>query len=235
MKAYKGFNKDLTCRGFQYEEGKSYEEEKAELCNKGFHACENPIDCLNHYSPNKSVYHEVELDDVSDERDSDTKVVAKKIKIGAELSIPMLCKATFEYVKSHCTNEHNAEPGKPATAGDSGAATAGYRGAATAGNYGAATAGYRGAATAGDSGAATAGNYGAATSRGSSSTGANGLSVARGNNVRVRGGLGAILVIAEENSYNYDIKEWKAVVVDGEKIKADTWYRLKDGELVEDK
>ena len=203
MKAYKGFNKDLTCRGFQYEEGKSYEEEKAELCNKGFHACENPIDCLNHYSPNKSVYHEVELDDVSDERDSDTKVVAKKIKIGAELSIPMLCKATFEYVKSHCTNEHNAEPGKPATAGDSGAATAG--------------------------------NYGAATSRGSSSTGANGLSVARGNNVRVRGGLGAILVIAEENSYNYDIKEWKAVVVDGEKIKADTWYRLKDGELVEDK
>ena len=227
MKAYKGFNKDLTCRGFQYEEGKSYEEEKAELCNKGFHACENPIDCLNHYSPNKSVYHEVELDDVSDERDSDTKVVAKKIKIGAELSIPMLCKATFEYVKSHCTNEHNAEPGKPATAGDSGAATAGYRGAATAGNYG--------AATAGDSGAATAGNYGAATSRGSSSTGANGLSVARGNNVRVRGGLGAILVIAEENSYNYDIKEWKAVVVDGEKIKADTWYRLKDGELVEDK
>ena len=227
MKAYKGFNKDLTCRGFQYEEGKSYEEEKAELCNKGFHACENPIDCVNHYSPNKSVYHEVELDDVSDERDSDTKVVAKKIKIGAELSIPMLCKATFEYVKSHCTNEHNAEPGKPATAGDSGAANAGYRGASTAGNYG--------AATAGDSGAATAGNYGAATSRGSSSTGANGLSVARGNNVRVRGGLGAILVIAEENSYNYDIKEWKAVVVDGEKIKADTWYRLKDGELVEDK
>ncbi len=69
--------------------------------------------------------------------------------------------------------------------------------------------------------------------RGSSASGENGLSVARGNNVRVKGGLGAILVIAEENESDYDIKHWKAVVVDGENIKADTWYKLEDGELVE--
>ena len=120
-----------------------------------------------------------------------------------------------------------------ATAGDSGAATAGYRGAATAGNYGAATAGNRGAATAGNRGAATAGDYGAATARGKASTGSNGLSVARGNNVRVKGGIGAILVIAEEGEDSYDIVDWKAVVVDGEVVKADTWYRLENGELVE--
>lgn len=89
-----------------------------------------------------------------------------------------------------------------------------------------ATAGYKGAATAGDSGAAT--------SRGRSASGENGLSVARGNGVKVKGGLGAILVIAEEERDSYDIEHLKAVVVDGEKIKPDTWYKLVNGELVED-
>ena len=212
------------------------------------------------------MFREVELEDVSDQRSNDdTKIVGKKITIGAEIGIPEICKLTFEYVKQHCTNEHNAEPGKPAvagdhevatagyrgaatagyrgaaTAGESGAATAGDRGAATAGNYGAATAGESGAATAGDRGAATAGNYGAATagnygaatSRGESTSGQNGLSVARGNGVKVKGGLGAVLVIVEENDSNYYIKEWKAIVVDGKTIKADTWYMLVNGELKE--
>ena len=101
------------------------------------------------------------------------------------------------------------------------------------GEYGAATAGNSGAATAGNRGAATAGEYGAATSKGKSSTGDYGLSVARGNGVKVKGGLNAVLVIAEENNWDCEIKDWKAVVVDGEKIKADTWYKLENGELVE--
>ena len=208
MRAFKGFGKDLKCRGFQYEEGKSYETDKAELCNSGFHACEKPIDCLQHYSPNDSVYHVVELDEVSPERENtDTKRVGKKITIGAQIGIPEICQLTFEYVREHCTNECNAEPGKPATAGDHGAATAGNRGAATAGYAG------------------------AATSRGSSACGTNGLAVARGTNVKVKGGLGSVLVIAVENDDNYDIKEWKAFVVDGETVKADTWYQLVDGVL----
>lgn len=80
---------------------------------------------------------------------------------------------------------------------------------------------------------ATAGDSGAATARGKASTGSNGLSVARGNNVRVKGGIGSILVIAEEGEDTYDIVDWKAVLVDGEVVKADTWYRLENGELVE--
>lgn len=84
-----------------------------------------------------------------------------------------------------------------------------------------------------DRGAATAGYSGAATSGGKSSTGDYGLSVARGNNVKVKGGLNAVLVIAEEGIWDCEIKDLKAVVVDGEKVKADTWYKLENGELVE--
>ena len=241
VKMYKGFNKDMTCRGFQFEEGKTYETDRAELCSTGFHACERPLDVLNYYSPATSEYHEVEMDDVSPETGDDSKRVAKKITIGAKLNIRNLVDAQIQFVKEHCTNENNAEPGKPATAGFRGAATAGFRGAATAGSYGAATAGSygaatagdSGAATAGDSGAATAGDSGAATSKGSSAVGDNGLAVARGNNCKVKGGIGSILVIAEENDDNCDIKWWASAVVDGEKIKPDTWYKLEDGELVE--
>ena len=298
MKMYKGFNKDMTCRGYQYEEGKTYETEAASLCNTGFHACERPLDTFNYYAPSESEYHEVEMDEVSGEKSGeDTKRVAKKITIGAKLSIRNLVDAQIQYVKEHCTNKNNAKEGESATAGFRGAATAGFRGAATAGFRGAATAGdsgaatagnsgaatagdsgaatagfrgaatagFRGAATAGDSGAATAGNYGAATagdsgaatagdygaatagdsgaatagdsgaatSKGKSCVGKNGLAVARGNGCMVKGGLGSVLVIVEENDDDNDIKYWKSVVVDGDKVKADTWYHFKDGELIE--
>ena len=233
IKAYKAFDKDLSCRGFKYEVGKEYEETgDIKACEKGFHACPYPLDVFGYYAPAGSRFCEVEQSGKIDDSESD-KVCSSKIRIGAELDIRGLVKAAVSYVKERCTNECNAEPGKPATAGNSGAATAGYKGAATAGDKGAATAGDKGAATAGNSGAATAGDYGAATARGKASTGSNGLSVARGNNVQVKGGIGAILVIAEERDDTYDIVDWKAVVVDGDVVKADTWYRLKNGELVE--
>lgn len=60
MKTYKGFNENMTCQGFQYEEGKEYEEKEAVVCERGFHACEYPLDCFSYYDPNKSVYHEVD-------------------------------------------------------------------------------------------------------------------------------------------------------------------------------
>ena len=208
MKAYKGFDKNMQCRGFQYEEGREYHEDFADLCNVGFHACERPLDCFGYYSPADSAYREVELDDVSEQTESyDTKRVGKTIRIGAALDIAGLCKAQFEYVKAHTTEEHT----------DPKMATAGYRGAATAG--------YRGAATAGE--------CGAATSRGSASVGKNGIACVRGDNIKVRGGMGALLVIGVEESTSYDLAAWKVVVVDGETVKADTWYTLKDGELVE--
>ena len=281
IKAYKAFDKDLSCRGFKYEVGKEYEETgDIKACKKGFHACPYPLDVFGYYAPAWSRFCEVEQSGQIDDSESD-KVCSSKIRIGAELDIRGLVKAAVSFVKERCTNECNADPGKPATAGYrgaatagdygaatagdrgaatagysgaatagyrgaatagdsgtatagySGAATAGYRGAATAGDYGAATAGDRGAATAGDSGAATAGDSGTATARGKASTGSNGLSVARGNNVQVKGGIGAILVIAEEGEDTCDIVDWKAVLVDGEVVKADTWYRLENGELVE--
>ena len=233
LKTYKAFDKDLSCRGFKYEVGKEYEETgDIKACEKGFHACPYPLDVFGYYAPAGSRFCEVEQSGKIDDSESD-KVCSSKIRIGAELDIRGLVKAAISFVKERCTNECNAEPGKPATAGDSGAATAGDYGAATAGYRGAATAGDYGAATAGDSGAATAGDYGAATARGKASTGSNGLSMARGNNVQVKGGIGAILVIAEEREDTCDIVDWKAVLVDGEVVKADTWYRLENGELVE--
>ena len=216
IKAYKGFNKDMTCRDFQYEEGKEYVTEKAEACECGFHACEYPLDVFSYYPPGTSVYHEVEQSGKLERTESD-KVASTKIKIGARIDIAGIVKAAISYIKERITNENNAEPGK----------------AATAGSYGAATAGSYGAATAGNRGAATAGSYGAATSKGRSASGENGLSVVRGNGVKVKGGIGAILVIAEEEEDSSDIKDWLAVVVDGVNVKADTWYELKDGELVE--
>ena len=225
IKAYKAFDKDLSCRGFKYEVGKEYEETGyIKVCEKGFHACPYPLDVFGYYPPAGARFCEVEQSGKIDDSESN-KVCSSKIRIGAELDIRGLVKAAVSYVKERCTNECNAEPGKPATAGN--------YGAATAGDSGAATAGYRGAATAGNYGAATAGNHGAATARGKASTGSNGLSVARGKNVQVKGGIGAILVIAEERDNTYDIVDWKAVVVDGEVVKADTWYRLENGELVE--
>ena len=203
MKAYKGFNKDMTCRGFQYEIGKTYETDKAELCSSGFHACENPLDCFGYYAPGSSKYCEVEIEDNGERNSDDSKVVGKKITIGAELTVPMLCKLHFEYVTSKC---------KPANSR---------------------VAGNNESASAGECGSASAGNSGSAVSRGISIVETNGVAVARGNNVRVKGGIGSILVICEENKNDYDIKDYKVVVVDGKVIKADTFYKLENGEFVE--
>lgn len=210
IKAYKALNKDLTtCYGFQYEIGKEYEEEGSiKACEKGFHACPYPMDIFSDYPPSESRFCEVEMSGQINKTKGD-KICSSKIKINAELDIRELVKAAVNYVKERCVKQCNA--------GDSGAATAGASGAATAGARG----------------AATAGDYGTATARGKASTGENGLSVARGSNVQVKGGIGSVLVIAEEKENTYDILSWKATVVDGQKIKADTWYRLHKGEFVE--
>ena len=249
LTTYKGTEKDMKCHGgFRYELGKKYEDNGAIRCGgSGFHSCKTPLDVFRYFAPNKSRYFVCEAGGIVDEDNEDSKIASSELTLTAEIGIPGLVKAHIDYVKSHTTTEHT-DP-KQATAGDYGAATAGDYGAATAGSYGAATAGDRGAATAGDRGAATAGDYGAATagacgaatagacgaatSRGSVTVGVNGTGLVRGNGVMIRGGLGAILVIAEEEENSYDLAHWKAVVVDGETVKADTWYKLMNGELVE--
>ena len=80
MKAFKGFNKDLTCRGYQYEEGKEFHTERAECCDTGFHACEYPLDCFGYYDPAHSVFHEVELSGEMDKSRDNTKVCATGYK-----------------------------------------------------------------------------------------------------------------------------------------------------------
>ena len=260
MKMYKGFDKDLKCRGFQYEIGQEYREEKADLCKKGFHACENPLDVFNYYVPKDgSRFCEVELDEVSDQKDSsDSKRCGKVIKIGAELDIAGLCKAHFEYVTARCDPAKTNAAGdkEAASAGSWGSASAGSLGSASAGYRGSASAGYRGSASAGESGSASAGSLGSASagswgsasagyrgsasagslgsasagSLGSASAGENGIACCRGG--KVMGGIGCAICCAEldDDGNNIGIA---AAIVDGEKIKADTWYTVKNGEFIE--
>ena len=222
IKSYKGFNKDMTCRGFQYEEGKEYEEETADACHSGFHACEYPLDCLGYYSPNESVYHEVEQNGEFDRGEDDSKVASTKIKIGARLDISGLVKAAIDFTMSRVKKEAESDE-------DCGASSAtGYYGASSAtGNCGASSAtGYKGASSANDS---------------------ESVAVAWGYKGKAMGVIGSHIVLAEwkyigsKEDDRYDRAEqeaWEFVGakmfrVDGEKVKPDTWYRLENGELVE--
>lgn len=207
--AYKGMDSKMQCRGMQYEVGKEFSVDgDIKCCGNGLHACERPLDVFNYYAPGTGArYFRVEQSGEMVRGSGGSKVASSKMHVDAEIGIPGLVKAHIEYVKAHTTTEHT-DPER-ATAGDGGAATAGYRGAATAGDGG------------------------AATSRGSASVGTNGIACARGGAPMARGGMGAVLVLVEEPSDSYNIAHWKAVEVDGKTVKANTWYRLVDGKLVE--
>ena len=193
IKSYKGFHKDMTCRDFQYKEGGEYEEKQADVCNSGFHACEYPLDCFYYYSPNCSVYHEVEQEgEFSKRNNGDSKIASTKIKIGAQINIAGLVKAAIEYTTERVKKEADSdEPhGASSATGYCGASSAtGNCGASSAtGYYGASSAtGYKGASSAtGNYGASSAtGDYGASSATGdygaSSATGYKGASSATGD------------------------------------------------------
>ena len=226
MKAYKGFDKDLKCRGYQYQIGGKYTEDSAELCKKGFHACELPHDVFNYYAPAESRFCEVDLDATDERNSEDSKRVGTRIKIGAEISVFDIAKISvkeffdlIEFTKKiESSDTNNAGDYGAANAGNRGAANAGYRGAANAGNYGAANAGGRGAAIVRDGGKAKVGK--------------SGVAVGLGEKAMASGAVGAVLVLTERDS-RYNIINAAAVIVDGEKIKADTYYTMKNGEIVE--
>ena len=234
IKSYKGFNKDMTCKGFQYEEGKEYETERAECCETGFHACEYPLDCFSHYAPNDSVYHEVEQGGDIDRKDDGTKIASTKIKIGARISIAGIVKAAIEYTMSRTKKEASKDDdyGASSATGDYGASSA-------TGDYGASSAtGYKGASSAtGSCGASSATGYKGA----SSAEHKDAVAVAWGYRGRAKGVLGSHLVLAdwEGNDSRYwqpeywELKGAKMVQVDGKDIKPDTWYTMENGEIME--
>ena len=230
MKVYKATDKDMKCRGFQYELGETAEVEgDIELCENGLHACEMPLDVLGYYAPGDgSRYFEAELEDVSDaKRSDDTKRVGKKLTLSAEIGIPGLVKAQVEYVKAQCDFDNaikkaDAEKKNHAT-GERGAASAtGERGAASATGWrGAASAtGWRGAASAtGERGAASA-------------TGKYCVAMTTGFFGRVMGDIGNAIVCVERRN-NGEIAAILAGIVDGEALKPGVWYTVKDGQWSE--
>ena len=219
---YKGMDANMQCRGYQYEVGKEYETDEAVACEAGFHACEYPLDVLKYYVPAESRYFGVKQSGKISKSGEDTKVASTKIKIVDEIGIAGLVKAAVEYTKARAKEE----PGGHAT---------GYQGAASAtGNQGAASAtGYQGAASAtGYRGAASAtGNQGAA-----SATGRAGVALAAGAECKAKGALGCAICVVERGEWDgetYPIINIKAAIVDGTTIRADTYYTLHNGELVE--
>lgn len=207
MKAYKGFHKDMTCKDFQYEEGKSYHENKAVCCETRFHACEYPLDCLSYYEPNDSVYHKVELSGDTDKNTEDSKVCATDITVGARLSIAGLVQAAIDFTMKRVKKEASSND-------DYGASSA-------TGNCGASSAtGYKGASSAGDKESiAVAWGY---------KSKAKGV---LGSHLVFADWEG------DENRYwdqkLWSLKGAKMVQVDGETIKEDTWYTMENGEIVE--
>jgi hypothetical protein len=259
IRGFKGFNRQWKCDDYQFKVGESFKHDGAvELCQSGFHLCEHPLDVFGYYAPGESVFAEVEAHGETKKATDDTKVVCSEIHIKAEVSFHAMVQAAVKFVFDRAkwteknTVEGEGEAAKVQT--NSGAASAtGYRGAASATGYsgaasatgdsGAASAtGDRGAASAtGYSGAASATGYrGAASATGdrgaASATGKYSVACGLGAECKAKASLGCGIVLAEREWINGDgwkIKDIQAAVVDGKKIKADTFYMLKDGKFVE--
>ena len=239
MKAYKGFKKDMTCRGFQFEEGKAYHADTAVLCHCGFHACLDPLDCLRYYDPCDSVYHEVEIDNVSEQREDDTKVVAKDIKIGSRISIKDIVKESIDFTFSNVQKENNTDC---ASGNYSRQAASGYSSIQAASGH------YSRQAASGDSSRQAASGYSSSqaasgyssrqAASGNSSRqetiGKNCVMMSAGNEGKAKGKIGSWIVLTEWKSRgNESIPTVVAKRIDGTEVKEDTWYTLKNGEFVE--
>ena len=261
--AYKGFDKDLKCRGFQYEVGKEYETDEAVACKTGFHACEMPLAVLSYYPPTTSRYCLVEQ---SGEMDADgEKTASTKLKVCAEIGIPGLVKAQIEWVRKHARSEKSASgdrsvasnSGDQSVASNSGdrsvASNSGYQSVASNSGYQsvASNSGDRSVASnsgdqsvASNSGyqsmASNSGYQSMASNSGDSSvasaSGEASVAMASGIDGRVKGAVGCALFAVERGEFDGEtcpIQSVAAAIVDGEVIKADTWYWCRNGKLVE--
>lgn len=197
---FKGFDKDLKCRNYQYEVGKEFEEEgKIEACSKGFHFCENPFDVLGYYPPStkkgSSRYCIVKGSGNIDRDGDDSKVACSKLHISAEIGLKGIIEAGVKFILDKVNWKDNKE------------SNTGYQSAAT-----------------------NTGNYSAAEVTGKES-----IAIVTGKDSKAKGGIGCWIVLTERGEWDdnvYPIKEVKAVRVDGEIIKPDTYYKLINGEVI---
>ncbi|HHP4730063.1 hypothetical protein [Acinetobacter baumannii] len=179
--SYKGFDKNLQCRGFQYEIGKTFKHKgKVKACGSGFHACEYPLDVFGYYAPGElNRFAVVEQSGDLSRGNDDTKVASKSITIKAEVDIPFLVKAAIEYTTSRCEPIKEDSPaftdkdhGQAVATGDNSASSA------TGDNSASSATGYKSASSAtGDNSASSATGDNSA----SSATGDNSASSATGN------------------------------------------------------
>ena len=248
VKAYKGFDSELKCRDFQYEVGKEYEMDgEIDCCSRGFHACESPLEVLGYYFLDKDAgfcrFCEVEQSGkMNKDDDGSTKIASSKIKIKAELKFADLIKLGIEWIQKKTRNskDKNDNGGHYAKIGSSGD----YAQIGSSGYY--AQIGSSGnSATIGSSGySAKIGSSGHSAKIGSSgdsaqinATGEGSVICCAGIDARARAKKGSWITLSEwrynkEKGRNVPVCV-KTEQVDGERIKEDTWYQLKDGEFVE--
>ena len=234
--AYKAMDKNMQCRGKQYEVGKTYHEDKADCCNAGMHACENPLDVL-HYYPLKDGprFFEVECGGSVDKSGEDSKLACTELTVKSEVNFVGLVKATVNAVFNRVKGKEPFSSGNSSTAGSSGySSTAGSSGysstAGSSGDY----------STAGSSGnystAGSSGDYSTAAATGvycrAKADGRDNIAVANGAHSKARGILGCYLVLTEYDDGGNML--WaKMAKVDGTHIKENVWYTLKNGEFAE--
>ena len=225
IKSYKGFDKNLKCRDFQYEIGKEYEMDgEIKVCNRGFHACESPFDVFDHYTMIDSRFCEVEQDGNISKEDRGTKICSSKIKIKAELKLADMINLGVEWLKEITspkkmkTSIKDNSSGNDAQIGSSGnGAKIGSSG------YGALIGSSGNDALIGSSG------YGAKID----STGEDCVIMCAGINSVAKASKGSWITLSE---WSYSDKKQRYIpvcvkteFVDGEKIKADTYYKLDGG------
>ena len=223
IKAFKGFDKDMKCRGFQYEVGKEYEEAgPIAACKKGFHACENPMDVFGYYPPANSRYCEVEQSGDISKDSGDSKIASSHIKIGAEIGLKGIIEAGVKF-----TMEKNTFSGDSVTTGyQAGAQATGDRAGAqaTGDQAGAQATGYQ-------AGAQAIGCMGSAFADGPEA-----VACALGKDCKAKGTLGTLLVLVERGAWDgtgYPILDVKTRRVGKGGIKPDTWYVLRNGKVEE--